>query len=200
LVQCRKKGAKNWGNKSESAIGQAVDQVDENLRDWFGKEKWVRFGPDGKIRGDCARGDSSEGKPKCLPQSQAHSLGKKGRASAAERKRRQDPNADRSGSAINVNTKKKSNEGAAQGSDKKEATFRIQKMLNKKFGANLDVDGIMGPLTLRSINKFMPDAAAGLADQPNRTTAVQGKKIKEESRGRRVARSGPNETAVKEQN
>jgi hypothetical protein len=73
-------------------------------------------------------------------------------------------------------------------------------MLNKKFGANLDVDGIMGPLTLRSINKFMPDAAAGLADQPNRTTAVQGKKIKEESRGRRVARSGPNETAVKEQN
>jgi hypothetical protein len=76
----------------------------------------------------------------------------------------------------------------------------LQKMLNKKFGANLDVDGIMGPLTLRSINKFMPDAAAGLADQPNRTTAVQGKKIKEESRGRRVARSGPNETAVKEQN
>jgi len=254
LVQCRKKGAKNWGNKSESAIGQAVDQVDENLRDWFGKDKWVRFGPDGKIRGDCARGDDSEGKPKCLPQSKAHALGKKGRASAASRKRRQDPDAERSGSAINVNTKKKSNEGligflttptkvskkpkasaeemrkyfekekakdpdkiergeinkkaqqvytkkdVSEGPNKKEATFRIQKMLNTKFGANLDVDGIMGPLTLRSINKFMPDAAAGLADQPNRTTAVQGKKIKEESRGRRVARSGPNETAVKEQN
>ena len=200
LVQCRKKGAKNWGNKSESAIGQAVDQVDENLRDWFGKDKWVRFGPDGKIRGDCARGDDSEGKPKCLPRSKANALGKKGRASAASRKRRQDPDAERSGAAINVNTKKKSNEGMTNGSDKKEATFRIQKMLNKKFGANLDVDGIMGPLTLQSINKFMPDAAAGLADQPNRTTAVQGKKIKEESRGRRVTRSGSNETAVKEQN
>ena len=200
LVQCRKKGAKNWGNKSESAIGQAVDQVDENLRDWFGKDKWVRFGPDGKIRGDCARGDDSEGKPKCLPRSKANALGKKGRASAASRKRRQDPNPERSGPAINVNTKKKSNEDMTNGSDKKEATFRIQKMLNKKFGANLDVDGIMGPLTLQSINKFMPDAAAGLADQPNRTTAVQGKKIKEESRGRRVTRSGPNETAVKEQN
>ena len=200
LVQCRKKGAKNWGNKSESAIGQAVDQVDENLRDWFGKDKWVRFGPDGKIRGDCARGDDSEGKPKCLPRSKANALGKKGRASAASRKRRQDPNPERSGPAINVNTKKKSNEDMTNGSDKKEATFRIQKMLNKKFGANLDVDGIMGPLTLQSINKFMPDAAAELADQPNRTTAVQGKKIKEESRGRRVTRSGPNETAVKEQN
>jgi hypothetical protein len=45
-----------------------------------------------------------------LPQSKAHSLGKKGRASAAQRKRREDPNPERSGKAINVNTKKKSNE------------------------------------------------------------------------------------------
>jgi len=82
------------------------EQVDENLHKWF-KEKWVRFGPDGKIRGDCARGSESEGKPKCLPQSKAHSLGKKGRASAAARKRREDPNANRSGKAINVSTKGK---------------------------------------------------------------------------------------------
>jgi hypothetical protein len=80
--------------------------VNENLRDWF-KDKWVRFGPDGKIRGDCARGSESEGKPKCLPQSKAHALGKKGRASAAARKRRQDPDANRSGPAINVSTKGK---------------------------------------------------------------------------------------------
>ena len=83
-----------------------VKQLDENLHQWF-KEKWVRFGPDGKIRGDCARGSESEGKPKCLPQSKAHSLGKKGRASAASRKRREDPNANRSGKAINVSTKGK---------------------------------------------------------------------------------------------
>ena len=90
--------------------GQNVEEdLDENLHKWF-KEKWVRFGPDGKIRGDCARGSNSEGKPKCLPQSKAHSLGKKGRASAAARKRREDPNPERSGKAINVNTKKKSNE------------------------------------------------------------------------------------------
>ena len=82
----------------------ADTHVNENLRDWF-KDKWVRFGPDGKIRGDCARGSESEGKPKCLPQSKAHALGKKGRASAAARKRRQDPNANRSGPAINVSTK-----------------------------------------------------------------------------------------------
>ena len=85
------------------------EELDENLRDWF-KEKWVRFGPDGKIRGDCARGSESEGKPKCLPQAKAHALGKKGRASAAARKRREDPNANRAGAAINVATKKKTNE------------------------------------------------------------------------------------------
>jgi hypothetical protein len=112
LVKCRKKGADSWGNggkKNESSILEGLDQVDENLHKWF-KEKWVRFGPDGKIRGACARGDDSEGKPKCLPQSKAHSLGKKGRASAAARKRREDPNPERSGKAINVNTKKKTNE------------------------------------------------------------------------------------------
>jgi hypothetical protein len=108
LVKCRKSGADSWGDggkKNESSILEGIEQVDENLNKWF-KEKWVRFGPDGKIRGDCARGDDSEGKPKCLPQSKAHSLGKKGRASAAQRKRREDPNPERSGKAINVNTKK----------------------------------------------------------------------------------------------
>ena len=81
-----------------------AEDLDEDLRKWF-KDKWVRFGPDGKIRGDCARGSEKEGKPKCLPQSKAHSLGKKGRATAAARKRREDPDANRSGKAINVRTK-----------------------------------------------------------------------------------------------
>ena len=89
----------------------AQEPVNENLHKWF-KEKWVRFGPDGKIRGDCARGDGSEGKPKCLPQSKAHSLGKAGRKYAAAKKRREDPNPERSGAAINVATKKKTSEAA----------------------------------------------------------------------------------------
>ena len=81
-------------------------EVDEDLKKWF-SQKWVRFGHDGKIRGDCARGSSKEGKPKCLPQAKAHALGKKGRASAAARKRRQDPNPERRGAAKKVATKKK---------------------------------------------------------------------------------------------
>jgi hypothetical protein len=117
LVKCRKKGASNWGNggkKNESSILEGINRADESLHDWFTKEKWVRMDTKGNIKGPCAR-EPGEGKPKCLPQSKAHSLGKKGRASAAQRKRREDPNPDRHGAAINVNTKKKSNESLDEG-------------------------------------------------------------------------------------
>ena len=103
----RKPGTAEYSPGSCEKISET--DLEENLRDWF-KQKWVRFGPDGKIRGDCARGSSKEGKPKWLPQAKAHALGKKGRASAAARKRREDPNANRSGPAINVSTKGKKNE------------------------------------------------------------------------------------------
>jgi len=103
----RQAGMKKKGNRQvPNCVPVSEQHMEEDLKKWF-KQKWVRFGPDGKIRGDCARGDDSEGKPKCLPQSKAHSLGKKGRASAASRKRRQDPNPERKGAAINVATKKK---------------------------------------------------------------------------------------------
>jgi len=101
----RQAGMKKKGNRQvPNCVPVSEEHMEEDLKKWF-KEKWVRFGPDGKIRGDCARGDDSEGKPKCLPQSKAHSLGKKGRASAAARKRRQDPNPERRGPAKNVATK-----------------------------------------------------------------------------------------------
>ena len=77
----------------------AQEQVDESLKDWFGKGKkgdWVRVGVDGKIKGDCAR-EEGEGKPKCMPRSKAHSMKKTDRASAARRKRAADPVADRPG-------------------------------------------------------------------------------------------------------
>jgi len=102
-----------WVNQVKQILGAAPSdqQMEEDLKKWF-KEKWVRFGPDGKIRGDCARGSSKEGKPKCLPQSKAHALGKKGRASAAAKKRREDPNPERRGPAKNVATRVK--EGAVK--------------------------------------------------------------------------------------
>jgi hypothetical protein len=92
------------GKKPYSPGSCTKEDVNEDLRQWF-KQKWVRMDTKGNIKGDCAR-EPGEGKPKCLPAAKAHSLGKEGRASAARRKRREDPNAERRGKPIFVRTKK----------------------------------------------------------------------------------------------
>lgn len=77
----------------------------EDLDKWF-KEKWVRVDTKGNIKGDCAR-EEGEGKPKCLPFDRARGMSKEDRATAARRKRRQDPDVDRPGTGnepINVAT------------------------------------------------------------------------------------------------
>jgi hypothetical protein len=43
--------------KGDRMVPVSEQEMEEDLKKWF-KEKWVRFGPDGKIRGDCARGSS----------------------------------------------------------------------------------------------------------------------------------------------
>jgi hypothetical protein len=77
--------------------------IDEDLRKWF-KQDWVSMDSNGKVKGHCAR-EKGEGKPKCLPRAKANALGKEGRAAAARRKRREDPNPERRGAPINVGTK-----------------------------------------------------------------------------------------------
>lgn len=79
--------------------------INEDLRKWFA-QKWVRMDTKGNIKGDCAR-EEGEGKPKCLPAAKAHAMDKDDRATAARRKRREDPVADREGKGgkpINVAT------------------------------------------------------------------------------------------------
>jgi len=90
---------------NNGAAARIDSDIAENLRDWF-KDKWVRMDTQGNIKGPCAR-EEGEGKPKCLPSDKAHSMDKKDRASAAIRKRREDPNPERTGSAINVRTEEK---------------------------------------------------------------------------------------------
>jgi len=101
--------------------GEAIkNKLRESLHDWFTKEKWVRMDTKGNIKGPCSR-EPGEGKPKCLPQAKAYALGKKGRASAAARKRREDPNPNRRGKAINVPTTK--NEDAC--TDKVKSRYKV---------------------------------------------------------------------------
>jgi hypothetical protein len=95
------KNTMNYIDKVDK-LSENDESINEDLRKWF-KQKWVRMDTKGNIKGDCAR-EPGEGKPKCLPQAKAHALGKEGRASAAQRKRREDPNPERRGAPINVRT------------------------------------------------------------------------------------------------
>jgi hypothetical protein len=101
----QQRGMKKKGDRMvPNCVPVSEQELEEDLKKWF-KQKWVRFGPDGKIRGACGGRSEGEGKPKCLPASKAHGLGKKGRKTAAAKKRREDPNPERRGSAINVATR-----------------------------------------------------------------------------------------------
>jgi hypothetical protein len=108
VPNCVKREAKlpDEGFSDPDEMRMYEDELGEDLRKWL-KQKWVRIGPDGKIRGSCGGKKKGEGKPKCLPLAKARAMGKKKRASAARRKRREDPNPDRKGKAKNVSTYRK---------------------------------------------------------------------------------------------
>ena len=148
-------------------------EVSEDLRKWF-KEKWVRFGPDGKIRGACARGDDSEGKPKCLPQAKAHALGKKGRKYAAAKKRREDPNPERSGPAKNVATKKKSNEGVQENMQANYKNYSTQDLLRMIKTIKRDEIGMK---IIKAISNELIRRKEGVAEGlGNKKVTIQGLK------------------------
>lgn len=125
--QGRREGAMGAAYAKGINFDLAKDNIHEDLRQWF-KQKWVRMDTKGNIKGHCAR-DPGEGKPKCLPQAKAQALGKDGRASAAQRKRREDPNPERRGAPINVRT-----ESAA-------AAIAAATAISKKKSGNYDSDG-----------------------------------------------------------
>ena len=64
------------------------DIVDENLRNWFKKEKWVRVSTSGKILGPCGKKKAQKNPARCLPYAKAKSLSKKDRAKTARKKKR----------------------------------------------------------------------------------------------------------------
>jgi hypothetical protein len=137
FTQLREKGRcwpgyKPVPGKAPYSLGSCVKEdeegLEEDLRKWF-KQDWVRMDTKGNIKGHCAR-DPGEGKPKCLPRAKANSLGKEGRASAAQRKRREDPNPERRGSPINVRT-----ESAA-------AAIAAATAIAKKKSGNYDSEGM----------------------------------------------------------
>ena len=106
----KKNGKKNGsvsnsnGHSNGNGNGNGNGAVSEDLRKCFGSGPKGGKGGGGRDRyntkgeriGKCAR-EPGEGKPKCLSNEKAAKMSKAERASAVQRKRRQDPVADRSG-------------------------------------------------------------------------------------------------------
>jgi len=105
---------KGFSQKAHCAGKKKNEDLEENLRAWFGKGKkggaggggWDRYNTKGERIGKCGDAEPGEGKPKCLSKSRAASLrakgGKKAIAAAVNKKRRDDPNKNRTGKAKNV--------------------------------------------------------------------------------------------------
>jgi len=78
--------------------------LNEDLRDWFGNGPdgdWQRINSKGEAIGPCAR-EEGEPKPKCMSKAKRAGLTKKQRSAAVRAKRKHDPDANRSGSPVNV--------------------------------------------------------------------------------------------------
>ena len=65
-----------------------ISSKNENLRNWFKKEKWVRIKSDGSIGGKCGTSKNKKNPDRCLPYAKAKSLSKKERAATARKKKR----------------------------------------------------------------------------------------------------------------
>ena len=76
--------------------------VQESLRDWFKKEKWVRISSSGNIAGPCGTSKNKKNPDRCLPKAKAQSLTKGQRAATAQKKKK----AGSKGKTVVKNTKK----------------------------------------------------------------------------------------------
>ena len=76
--------------------------VQESLRDWFKKEKWVRITTSGNIAGPCGTSKNKKNPDRCLPAAKARSLTKAQRAATARKKKK----AGAKGQTVVKNTKK----------------------------------------------------------------------------------------------
>ena len=76
--------------------------IQESLRDWFKKEKWVRMSTSGNIAGPCGTSKDTKNPDRCLPAAKARSLTKAQRAATARKKKK----AGSKGKTVVKNTKK----------------------------------------------------------------------------------------------
>ena len=110
-------------------VDEETKSGDSSLHDWFSKSKssdgkpgWVQLG--GKYAGKpCAKQPGQTTKPKCGSSKMASEMSPEEEDSAARRKRKEDPNPERSGKAKNVATEEFVNEDACK--EKVKSRYKI---------------------------------------------------------------------------
>jgi|11_taG_2_1085331.scaffolds.fasta_scaffold25896_2 hypothetical protein len=113
----------------DAGLGEGSDKG--GLRGWFKGGGWDRYDSKGNKLGKCGGRKEGEAKPKCFSKEKAAALGKKGRGSAVRKKRREDPNPERSGKPINTPSTKK---GLKMRKEQKETVYvkLAEQLLEKK--------------------------------------------------------------------
>ena len=65
---------------------EPIEAIEENLRNWFKKEDWVRIDTQGNIAGKCGTMKKGKKTRRCLPRAKANSLTKAQRAATSRKK------------------------------------------------------------------------------------------------------------------
>ena len=65
---------------------EPIEAIEENLRNWFKKEDWVRIDTQGNIAGKCGTMKKGKKTQRCLPRAKANSLTKAQRKATARKK------------------------------------------------------------------------------------------------------------------
>lgn len=126
----------------KSFLLEARKSGDYSLRDWFSKSKasdgtpgWVQLG--GKYAGKpCARQPGQTTKPKCGSSKMAAEMSKNEEDKAARKKRKKDPNPERTGKAKFVATEEKKDHEYSMARSELDIINNAVKRLKKKIGKN----------------------------------------------------------------
>lgn len=141
---------KGFSQRAHCAGRNKNEDLEENLRDWFGKGKaggaggggWDRYNTKGERIGKCGDRKPGEGKPKCLSKSRAASLrasgGKAAIAAAVRRKRAKDKDPNRQGPAKHVASRAKN-----ESKHKDLETDFLQKQLRARYPQAKDLESAM---------------------------------------------------------
>jgi hypothetical protein len=176
-------------------IEEASKSGDSSLHDWFAKSKssdgkpgWVQLG--GKYAGKpCAKQPGQTTKPKCGSSKMSAEMSPEEEDSAARRKRREDPNPDRKGKAINVATEEYVEEDACKTKVKSKykvwpsayasgALVKCRKAGAKNWGnktknEDVTIEDLNGNTFAEVIDVIKPDPIKEFKQQVSETTRLQ---------------------------